>query len=58
MGGVVGPLVGLLVPASVAHETAPLGTAGSAERYAMPGVHVEREDADEVSTGPSADGHR
>jgi hypothetical protein len=24
----------------------------------MPGVHVEREDADEVSTGPSADGHR
>ena len=25
-GGVVGPLVGLLVPAAVAHETAPLGT--------------------------------
>jgi len=57
-GGVVGPLVGLLVPASVAHETAPIGTAGSAERYAMPGTHVEREDADEASTGPSTDGGR
>jgi phosphate/sulfate permease len=41
-GGVVGPLVGLLVPAAVARETAPLGTATSAERYAMPGAHVEK----------------
>jgi 4-azaleucine resistance transporter AzlC len=40
-GGIVGPLVGLLVPRSVANETAPLGTAQSAERYAMPGAHVE-----------------
>ena len=38
-GGISGPLVGLLVPAAVAHETAPLGTEASAERYSMPGGH-------------------
>ena len=42
-GGVVGPLVGLLVPKGIAHETAPLGTAGSAEHYGMPNPHVEPE---------------
>jgi predicted branched-subunit amino acid permease len=42
-GGVVGPLVGLLVPASLARETAPLGSEPSVERYAMPGTHVDRE---------------
>ena len=41
VGGLVGPLVGLLVPARVAHETAPIGTTESAERYAMPGTHLE-----------------
>ena len=40
-GGVIGPLVGLLVPSSRAAETAPLGTPRSAERYAMPGAHVD-----------------
>ena len=35
-GGVVGPAVGLLVPASRAHETAPLGSEASADRYSMP----------------------
>jgi hypothetical protein len=44
-GGVLGPVVGLLVPKAVAHETAPLGTAVSAERYAMPGIHVELDEA-------------
>ncbi len=38
-GGLIGPFAGLLVPAAVAHETAPLGSAASAERYAMPGAH-------------------
>jgi 4-azaleucine resistance transporter AzlC len=37
-GGILGPVAGLLVPASIAAETAPLGTAASAERYAMPGA--------------------
>jgi predicted branched-subunit amino acid permease len=41
-GGVIGPLVGLLIPASLAHETALLGSAPSAERYAMPGTRMER----------------
>jgi 4-azaleucine resistance transporter AzlC len=43
-GGVVGPLVGLLVPSVAARETAPLGTEASAERYAMPGSHLEAEE--------------
>ncbi len=47
-GGVLGPLVGLLVPASAAHETAPLGTPASAERYAMPGAHVDLETPDSI----------
>ena len=38
VGGLVGPALGLLVPSGRAHETAPLGTPGSAERYAMPGA--------------------
>jgi predicted branched-subunit amino acid permease len=42
-GGLIGPAVGLLVPATVAHETAPLGSGASAERYAMPGTHVDDE---------------
>lgn len=40
-GGIVGPAIGLLVPASIAAERAPLGTPASAERYAMPGAHVD-----------------
>lgn len=39
-GGLVGPAAGLLLPASAAQETAPLGTPASAERYAMPGSRV------------------
>ncbi len=42
-GGLVGPAVGLLVPTAAAHETAPLGTPSSAERYAMPGARFDRE---------------
>lgn len=45
-GGVIGPLVGLLVPASLAPELAPLGSAASAERYAMPGAHRDQEGHD------------
>ena len=41
VGGVVGPLVGLLVPAAIAAERAPLGTAASAERFAMPGSRLD-----------------
>ena len=41
-GGVVGPAVGLLVPEAVAKERAPLGTPASADRYAMPGTHLDR----------------
>jgi 4-azaleucine resistance transporter AzlC len=43
-GGIIGPLVGLLVPPSAAKETAPLGSPESAERYAMPGIHVDPEE--------------
>jgi len=35
-GGVVGPAVGLLVPSATAGETAPLGSAASADRYGTP----------------------
>jgi predicted branched-subunit amino acid permease len=35
-GGLVGPAIGLLVPAAAAHETAPLGTPASAGHYGMP----------------------
>jgi hypothetical protein len=42
VGGIVGPVVGLLIPATVARETAPLGTPASADRYAMPGTHLSR----------------
>jgi 4-azaleucine resistance transporter AzlC len=41
-GGLIGPAAGLLVPRTLARETAPLGTAPSAERYAMPGARFER----------------
>jgi predicted branched-subunit amino acid permease len=43
-GGVIGPAVGLLVPATSAHETAPLGTEASADRYRMPHTLHEPED--------------
>jgi 4-azaleucine resistance transporter AzlC len=42
-GGVIGPLVGLLIPASHAAEQAPLGTRAAAERFAMPGTKVQDE---------------
>ena len=40
VGGLVGPVAGLLIPARLAHETAPLGTLESADRYRMPGSHA------------------
>jgi 4-azaleucine resistance transporter AzlC len=49
-GGVIGPAVGMLVPARYARETRPLGTPASAERYAMPGVHVDPGMDDEAPT--------
>jgi len=39
-GGIVGPLVALLVPKRLAVETAPLGSLESADRYLMPASHV------------------
>jgi branched chain amino acid efflux pump len=47
VGGLVGPIAGLLVPARMAHETAPLGTPESADRFFMPGSHVH-----DTSDGP------
>jgi 4-azaleucine resistance transporter AzlC len=47
VGGLAGPAVGLAVPKAVAHETAPLGSQASAERYALPGAHVDK-DRDEM----------
>ena len=37
-GGMLGPLVGLLVPTAAAHEVAPLGSPASAGHYGMPGT--------------------
>ncbi len=54
-GGILGPLVGMLVPARVAHETAPLGSEASAEIYSMPGTHLGP-DAPAEPSGPPADG--
>ena len=51
-GGILGPAIGLLVPAAVAKETAPLGTRASAERYAMPGTHLEGDVHDDPPNGP------
>jgi 4-azaleucine resistance transporter AzlC len=42
-GGILGPLVGLLIPARLAAETAALGSLGSADRYSMPDSHVHTE---------------
>ena len=41
VGGIVGPLLGLAVPRSPSDQATALGTRGSAERYAMPGVHFD-----------------
>jgi 4-azaleucine resistance transporter AzlC len=55
-GGIVGPAAGLLLPASAAHETAPLGTLASAERFSMPGAHVTPRPA--VKPGPAVTADR
>ena len=47
VGGLLGPFAGFLVPKASAQETAPLGTSASAERYSMPGTHLE-DDGDSV----------
>jgi predicted branched-subunit amino acid permease len=47
-GGVIGPAVGLLVPASQARERAPIGTEASADRYSMPHTLVDRPREDEL----------
>ena len=53
-GGVLGPVAGLLVPAAIAAETAPLGSLASAERYAMPGAHVGADPDPPVEPPPDA----
>ena len=53
IGGIVGPAVGLLVPEARSHERAPLGSAASAERFAMPGAHFHEEPDREPGTRPS-----
>jgi 4-azaleucine resistance transporter AzlC len=52
-GGIVGPVVGLLIPTSLAAETAPLGTPQSVERYAMPGTHMDLESPADPPPGAS-----
>jgi 4-azaleucine resistance transporter AzlC len=59
-GGVLGPLAGLLVPASIAAETAPLGSLTSADRIVMPDAHVGSDPASSPAVesppdAPSAD---
>jgi 4-azaleucine resistance transporter AzlC len=54
-GGIVGPLVALLVPKRFANETAPLGSLESADRYFMPDSHVHGEPAGEPPTAHGAD---
>jgi 4-azaleucine resistance transporter AzlC len=53
VGGLVGPAIGLLVPAATSHETAPIGTSASATRYSMPGARVE--DATDQPLSPPDD---
>jgi predicted branched-subunit amino acid permease len=51
-GGLVGPAVGLLVPARFAAGTAPLGTPASADRFLMPGSHVQPPPDEEPGSAP------
>jgi 4-azaleucine resistance transporter AzlC len=44
VGGMGGPLLGLLVPRAPTDEATALGTTGSAERYAMPGARFTGDD--------------
>ena len=50
-GGLVGPAVGLAIPGSLANERAPLGSTASAERYSMPGTHLDDEKPSDDSRG-------
>jgi predicted branched-subunit amino acid permease len=55
-GGVVGPAAGLLVPKARAHETAPIGSEASADRYSMPHTLVDRPEVNPpAGDGPEAD---
>jgi branched chain amino acid efflux pump len=49
MGGIGGPLLGMLVPHRTTDDATALGTPGSAERYAMPGAHFFGNDPPEAS---------
>jgi 4-azaleucine resistance transporter AzlC len=53
-GGLGGPAIGLLVPAAAAHETAPIGSPASAERYSVPGAPHAEADA-ESGMAPGSD---
>jgi len=52
VGGLVGPAAGLTVPARMAHETAPLGSAASANSFSMPGAHAGSPPPDEPLDEP------
>ena len=47
-GGIIGPAIGLLVPAAFAQERAPLGSEASADRYLMPHTLDEHSDEDDT----------
>src|SRR5262245_27664466 len=57
-GGVIGPLVGLAIPARLAAETAPLGSFESAERFSMPDSHVATAAEAEAMDATADDGTR
>jgi predicted branched-subunit amino acid permease len=46
-GGVIGPAIGLLIPAGKADETAPIGSEASADRYLMPHAITESQEVEE-----------
>ena len=54
-GGLIGPLAGLLVPASMAAESAPLGSVASAEVYSVPGAADEIDEANADLAAPDAE---
>jgi predicted branched-subunit amino acid permease len=54
-GGVVGPLVGLLVPVGLTEDRARIGTPASAARYSMPGAPDDEPDDVPPTTPTGAD---
>ncbi len=56
VGGLGGPLLGMAVPSRVDRQAAALGSPESAERYSMPGTHLQGDPAGPSRAGTSDDG--